>query len=393
MHFRNSRAAALIPRDYYSKVWFIVSVVITVFLIILLIWNLIHNYRTVQSFENRELVLERASGELLFHTKKLEMSARMAAATGDLKWQDTYHEHLPGLKKTLNMISGIIISKEVETEADNIRDYLAAINCVEEQVFNLISHGRKEEAVRLLSGWIYTENQLNLKAATDNLALYLQEHVKNTISMEQRLTSAFLFIVMACLVVLVIAWMITIRIWRINLKKKLEKEEQILYLSYHDSLTGLYNRRFFEDEYERLNDDCYMPLSIIIGDVNGLKPINDNLGHKKGDELLIEIAGILKKSVREGDIVSRWGGDEYGIILPNAGYEATQKVIEDITDACDKSEFKPVKPSISLGFAVKTEVTQEIEKIFTNAENEMYLKKRANASSREAGRKERLSHA
>ena len=79
------KSESALAKENYSNAWFIVSVFVTVFLITLLAWNLVHSYSTVKSFESRELALENASGDLLFHTKSLEMSARMAAATGDLR--------------------------------------------------------------------------------------------------------------------------------------------------------------------------------------------------------------------------------------------------------------------------------------------------------------------
>jgi len=96
-----------------------------------------------------------------------------------------------------------------------------------------------------------------------------------------------------------------------------EYEDKIRYMSFHDYLTGLYNRAFFEEELARLNVERNLPLSIVMGDVNGLKMVNDTYGHEKGDELLKKVAEILKQSFRKSDIISRWGGDEFIILLPH----------------------------------------------------------------------------
>jgi len=90
-----------------------------------------------------------------------------------------------------------------------------------------------------------------------------------------------------------------------------KRQQRILYMSYHDSLTGLYNRRFMEEELKRLDTSRQLPLSIIMGDVNGLKLTNDVFGHNAGDKLLIRAAEIVKESCRKEDIVARWGGDEF----------------------------------------------------------------------------------
>ena len=101
-----------------------------------------------------------------------------------------------------------------------------------------------------------------------------------------------------------------------NITDRKKAEEEIIHLSFHDHLTGLYNRRYFDEELKRLDTQRQLPLSFIMGDVNGLKIINDVFGHTQGDELLKETAGILKKVCRADDILARWGGDEFVILLP-----------------------------------------------------------------------------
>jgi PAS domain S-box-containing protein len=85
-------------------------------------------------------------------------------------------------------------------------------------------------------------------------------------------------------------------------------ENKLIYLSYHDQLTGLYNRRFFEEELIRLDAKRNLPISIAMGDVNGLKLVNDSFGHQKGDQLLMRVAYAMQRACREDDIIARLGG-------------------------------------------------------------------------------------
>ena len=89
---------------------------------------------------------------------------------------------------------------------------------------------------------------------------------------------------------------------------KKQKRLQIEYLSYHDQLTGLYNRRFFEEELKRLDTVRNLPLSIIFADINGLKTINDAFGHQQGDQLIQQVAEVMKAECRADDIIARTGG-------------------------------------------------------------------------------------
>lgn len=156
-------------------------------------------------------------------------------------------------------------------------------------------------------------------------------------------------------------------------------EEEIRFLSFHDSLTNLYNRLFFEAEKKRLDTDRQLPLSIIMGDVNGLKLTNDTYGHTEGDKLLVEIANILKKCCRKEEIIARIGGDEFCILLPQTDSAAAQRICSCIYQECDKYKAgkgkKSYYPSISLGHSTKDTPDQSINQVIKDAEDYMYRKK------------------
>lgn len=160
-----------------------------------------------------------------------------------------------------------------------------------------------------------------------------------------------------------------------------QAEEKIKYLSFHDKLTDLYNRAFFEEELQRLNTERQLPLSVIIGDVNGLKLVNDAFGHKEGDNLLQTIGDILRRSFRKEDIVCRWGGDEFAILLPKTPYEIALTLVGRVKAACQDVNCTPIHLNIALGVATKVHPNEELEDVIKEAEAKMYFNKMSEAKN------------
>ncbi|MBP1924357.1 diguanylate cyclase (GGDEF)-like protein/PAS domain S-box-containing protein/putative nucleotidyltransferase with HDIG domain [Sedimentibacter acidaminivorans] len=154
--------------------------------------------------------------------------------------------------------------------------------------------------------------------------------------------------------------------------------EHIKYLSRHDSLTGLYNRMFFDEELKRLDNKSNFPISIIFGDINGLKLTNDIFGHAVGDELIKKSAEILQKVCRESDVAARVGGDEFTILLPNTERKDARKIITRIKKEFAKERIVAIKGNISMGCATKINNDDDIETVMENAENAMYKEKTLN---------------
>lgn len=146
-------------------------------------------------------------------------------------------------------------------------------------------------------------------------------------------------------------------------------------LSYHDHLTGLYNRRYFEEELKRMDGRRHYPLSIIIGDINSLKMINDAFGHLAGDSIIFATGKILKKFCRPSDVAARWGGDEFVLLLPNTDEEATKKIVERMTKALSLANVNQGILSLAFGWDTKKKVTEDMMVVFRNAENRMYKHK------------------
>lgn len=158
------------------------------------------------------------------------------------------------------------------------------------------------------------------------------------------------------------------------------KQQQITFMGYHDGLTGLYNRAFFDEELKRLDTERNLPISIIIGDVNALKLTNDAFGHSAGDRLLKDMAERIRKACRKEDIVARWGGDEFIILLPKTDDAAADEICARIEKSCAEVKTSNINFSISLGHDTKTSADQSIDDVMKSAENYMYRKKSIESS-------------
>lgn len=166
-----------------------------------------------------------------------------------------------------------------------------------------------------------------------------------------------------------------------DITERKRKEEEFEYLSCHDQLTGLYNRRFYEEELLRLDKKGNLPLTIAMGDVNGLKLINDSFGHAVGDELLRKVAELIKKACREDDIIARLGGDEFVVILPNTDALEAENVINRIISLSNSEKIEGINVSISFGTKTKTKMKENIHDLFKSAEDHMYRNKLAESMS------------
>lgn len=157
--------------------------------------------------------------------------------------------------------------------------------------------------------------------------------------------------------------------------EKKRKQEEVLYLSYHDHLTGLYNRRFYEEELLRLDTKRNLPITLVMGDVNGLKLINDSFGHGTGDALLQKVASIITNACRGDDIITRVGGDEFMIILPKTDVAEAEHIVQRIKDLSSKEKVESINISISLGYDTKHKEEEDINDLFKRVEDKMYLSK------------------
>ncbi len=162
-----------------------------------------------------------------------------------------------------------------------------------------------------------------------------------------------------------------------NISTQKKAEEDLKYLSLHDQLTGLYNRSYFEEEIRRLDSGRNHEAGVIMCDVDGLKLVNDSLGHSTGDKLLKAAATVLKNSFRSNDMVARIGGDEFAVLIP----QSNEKVLESAQNRIEKAvelynRDNPELPlSISMGWAFRKDPGVSLKQIIEEADNNMYRNK------------------
>ncbi|BCR35902.1 MASE3 domain-containing protein [Mariniplasma anaerobium] len=162
----------------------------------------------------------------------------------------------------------------------------------------------------------------------------------------------------------------------IDITDRIAEENKIIYMSTHDYLTDLYNRRFFSEQYKKMDHIDFYPLGVMMLDINGLKIINDAFGHKSGDSALKKVANILKSSFRKSDIIARLGGDEFAVILPNITAPELELLKDSLKNKLSNEKIENIVLSVATGYEIKNSgVIMDADEILKFAENHMYRHK------------------
>lgn len=161
-------------------------------------------------------------------------------------------------------------------------------------------------------------------------------------------------------------------------------QDKLKYMSLHDLMTGLYNRAFFDQSLHSFFAPEYLPLSLIICDLDGLKLVNDCLGHESGDLLIKSAADVLKKCFRSCDVIARIGGDEFAVLLPHAQSASLPGYRARIQGYLSKyNRVHPEMPlSISIGYATTGDNITTTAQLFKEADRNMYHEKFSRYTSR-----------
>jgi len=161
-----------------------------------------------------------------------------------------------------------------------------------------------------------------------------------------------------------------------------QTETKMEYLGTHDSLTGLYNRTFFDEEMNRLEKGRQFPITIVMADVDDLKKANDDKGHLAGDKLLQRTAQVLNDSFRGDDIAARIGGDEFAVLLPNTNEIAAKEALKRIRNNLKKNNSAETGTDLSISLGISTvEKGTELKNALQQADKNMYQDKKKKKST------------
>ncbi|MCL5985739.1 MAG: diguanylate cyclase [Actinobacteria bacterium] len=164
-----------------------------------------------------------------------------------------------------------------------------------------------------------------------------------------------------------------------DITERKKNEEELKYQATHDKLTSIYNRFFFEEQMKLISKERNLNVGILVIDVDGLKYINDTLGHHRGDSLLIELTSLLTSTFRPADIIARIGGDEFAIIIRQIDTKTIKELADRLKNKITEHNISLKKHqnpiSISIGYAVKDIDTKTLEQTFKQADEMLFREK------------------
>ena len=323
---------------------------------------------------NAELALQneeriKKSVELLVAKKDLFIQAEL------LKTQESYYLEKQLLEATLTSIGDGVISCDNKCNIiflNKVAEMLTGwshndvIGRSIDEVFNIVNEFTREESTNIVEKVIASKEAAELENNTmlinkNGGEIPIEDSAAPIFQKDGNVVGAVL-------------------VFR-DVSDKKKKMHDIEFLSYHDKLTNVYNRRFYEEELKRIDVARNLPLTLVMGDLNGLKLINDSFGHTVGDELLQKTAIAMAEGCRADDIIARLGGDEFIIVLPKTDAIEADTIIERIRSILAKEKIKGLEISISFGYATKEEEDTDIQEIFKDTEDDMYRRKLYESSS------------
>ncbi|MCD4713791.1 MAG: diguanylate cyclase [Clostridiales bacterium] len=348
-------------------------------------WQFVHE-------DDRERVKRELYSARMNETRSYKNQYRVVCSDGNVRWVEEWviHEYTPegvlshekGILRDITDAHEIAIKlMESESRYKELFDNASALIFTFNSNGNLTSCNKTfketfvidENSQVLQLDDLFSETTLSrfrrqsfFEACLDNIDDRLELEMKN-------LKGELLFIEMRNRVIFNSGEMVEIQSVANDITDKKRAEETVKFLMEHDAMTGLYNRVYFDRKLDEYAKAGHKNLAIIIGDVNGLKMINDAFGHKSGDALLQEISKVfLSVFDEETDIIARLSGDEFAILTLKKNIDI---LIDRVNVKCKEQRVFPFPMDISLGYAIQKNKSQSIDSLFREADHQMYRKK------------------
>lgn len=271
-----------------------------------------------------------------------------------------------------------IMSALATIERDNISNLIVNVEAPYESSLSIATR----------SDWPILNQILNKGIAqiTDNEKKDIEEKWMS-LQRQSIFQKTYFWIAILVFVLLLIIIIIVILVWNSSLqlavKEKTqaieESKKELMFKTYHDELTGLYNRMYMAEFLKQLKQENALPFSIIVADLNGLKITNDTFGHETGDQMLIRVSEIIRENIKPNHVACRIGGDEIVVLMPLTTEQESIDIVENIENATLIAKGDPIKPLVALGCATTYDGDHNgYSRLFKLAEDRMYASKMAN---------------
>lgn len=167
----------------------------------------------------------------------------------------------------------------------------------------------------------------------------------------------------------------------VDITERKQKERELQYNLYHDNLTGLFNSTFIDRKAEEIDRNIDSAYSIIMADINGLKMINDSYGHKKGNEVIIKVARLLKSLIKSDDILARYSGDDFVIYQPDGDEFTVEQTVKRINKKFNNFNDEEITITIGLGHAIKSKINETFYEVLNRSQRSLYKHKLTESNS------------